>query len=262
MENLSKIHLPAEFDWKNWVERWEKMQKRYIPHRTQRFKLIALLVAQTQGNTPRVLDLGCGPGSLMEHILKETPDAEVFGIDFDPILLDLAEKRFNNSSEQIKLIRANITKESWLKYVPQSIEAAISATALHWLNAEQLEGLYRKIAKILRPGGIFINADHAHSKDNNIQQIWKQNRDEMIQNTKLETVDTWDGFWNDFGRALKINIKELRKNLTEPWQGSEIGLPLQWHFEKLEKCGFDCLDCFWRLDYDAVFGGIRGKNNT
>jgi hypothetical protein len=42
-----------------------------------------------------------------------------------------------------------------------------------------------------------------------------------------------------------------------PWVGSEQGLPLKWHFEQLKTAGFEAVDCFWRLDCDAIYGGIR-----
>ncbi|WP_366521110.1 class I SAM-dependent methyltransferase [Lapillicoccus sp.] len=39
-------------------------------------------------------------------------------------------------------------------------DAVLSSTALHWLPAEALSGLYRDLAQLLRPGGVFLNADH------------------------------------------------------------------------------------------------------
>ena len=36
----------------------------------------------------------------------------------------------------------------------------MSSTALHWLPAEALSRLYRDLAQLLPPGGVFLNADH------------------------------------------------------------------------------------------------------
>ena len=75
-----------------------------------------------------------------------------------------------------------------------------------------------------------------------------------------KSADDWEDFWDAYGQALGVDIKEFRKKLTEPWEGSEEGLPLEWHFDKLTASGFEALDCFWRLDCDAIYGGIRKRN--
>ena len=58
---------------------------------------------------------------------------------------------------------------------------------------------------------------------------------------------------------VRIDIKGFRGKLTGPWEGSEEGLPLEWHFEKLGASGFEAVDCFWRCDCDAIYGGIRQR---
>jgi hypothetical protein len=70
-------------------------------------------------------------------------------------------------------------------------------------------------------------------------------------------ADDYESFWNAYGKALKIDIKELRKKLEQPWIGSEEGFPLEWHFEKLTDSGFETAECFWRCDCDAIYGSIR-----
>jgi hypothetical protein len=119
--------------------------------------------------------------------------------------------------------------------------------------------LYNRLAEILRPGGIFLNADHVRSGSQEVQRAWEQHRQQMRDRRRDAGADDWEGFWEAYGRALNVDIRQLRKELTEPWEGSEEGLPLQWHFEKLKAGGFEAVDCFWRLDCDAVYGGIRGR---
>jgi hypothetical protein len=34
-------------------------------------------------------------------------------------------------------------------------------------------------------------------------------------------------------------------------------LPLWWRLDALREAGFEGADCFWRLDCDAIYGGIR-----
>lgn len=235
------------------------MQDWYIPHRRERFELMMGLIASTQKEVRGVLDLGCGTGSLMLAVLEKFPDAYVFGIDFDPTLLPLAEKRLFKFRERIRLILADLRDESWPRTVPGEVNAVVSATALHWLSPEQLSRLYSRIGKILQPGGIFLNADHVCSSNPKIQTGWKEHREQMRKELKSDRADDWEGFWKDYEQALQIDIQGLRGKLEQPWEGSERGFPLEWHFEKLRASGFEAIDCFWRCDCDAVFGGIRQR---
>lgn len=252
-----KINLPSDINWRLWIDRWDYMQDWYIPHRRKRFELMMGLIADTQEIVLRIIDLGCGTGSLMLAALEKFPEAHVFGIDFDPTLLLLAEKRLFQSGERVQLIQADLRDESWLRTMPGEINAVVSATALHWLSPEQLSRLYGQIGQIMRPGGIFLNADHVCSINPQIQAEWEEHREQMRKEQKSGRTDDWEGFWNAYGQALKIDIQGLRGKLEQPWEGSEQGLPLEWHFEKLRANGFEANDCFWRCDCDAVFGGIR-----
>ena len=257
MSEALQIKLPADIDWRFWIERWDRMQDSYLPRRKERFELMVGLIADTQQSVKLVLDIGCGTGSLMLPILKEFREAEVFGIDFDPTLLLLAEKRLAEFGNRVHLIQTDLRDESWLKLVPHPMDAAVSATALHWLSLEQLGRLYDKLAEILRPGAVFLNADHVRSDSKSIQKAWQKHREQMLRQEADRSTEDWEGFWDAYGKALEIDIKAFRRKLTEPWEGSEEGLTLEWHFRKLRDSGFGAVDCFWRCDCDAIYGGIR-----
>ena len=252
-----KLDFASNIDWRTWIIRWDKMQDRYIPARKERFEIIVRLIADTRPNALKILDIGCGTGSLMLPILKAFPKAEVYGIDFDTTLLALAKKRLSTFDNRAKLVKADLRKSNWTKFVGGRFDAIVSATALHWFSPLQLSRLYKQFAQILKPSGIFLNADHAGSPCKQIQTGWQNQRRCLARKYKNSPVDDWDGFWHAYGRALKINVRAFRKKLIGDWAGSEQGLPLEWHFEKLKVAGFTAIDCFWRLDYDAIYGGIR-----
>jgi len=254
-----QIKLPAGIDWRCWIERWDRMQDSYLPRRKERFELIVRLIAGTQDSVGAVLDIGCGTGSLMLPILESFRDAEVFGIDFDATLLALAEERLAEFGHRVHLVQMDLRDESWLGRVPHPIDAAVSATALHWLSLDQLSRLYAQLGQILHAGAIFLNADHVRSTNPAIQAAWESHREQMHKEQRNSTCDDWEGFWDAYGRALRADMRELRRKLEEPWQGSEQGFPLEWHFEKLKASGFEAVDCFWRCDCDAIYGGIRQR---
>src|SRR4029077_611027 len=74
-------------DYANWLARWDAQQQRHNPDREERFTAMVDAVAAFAGPDPRVLDLGCGPGSLSARVLDRVPGASVVAIDADPVLL-------------------------------------------------------------------------------------------------------------------------------------------------------------------------------
>ncbi len=108
-----------------WINRWDRMQERYIAKRSERFEIMVQLVCETQNSIRYILDLGCGTGSLMLEMLKTFPDSKVFGIDFDPTLLPLARKRLGSFGNRLHIILDDLRKPNWLEQIPESIDAGM-----------------------------------------------------------------------------------------------------------------------------------------
>jgi SAM-dependent methyltransferase len=254
-----KIELPVRFDWREWVERWDRMQERYLARRAERFEVIGNLIAATQSDPRVIADLGCGAGSLTAALAERFPGARVLGIDYDPTMLVLAAKRLAAHGERVQVLWGDLRDPAWRRLVPAEADAVVSATALHWLDPEHLVNLYREIAAALRHGGVFMNADHAGSDSEAIQKCWERGRDEMRRaEGKTEGSDDWQAFWNAYAAALGVDVDEVRTRAVGEWdKGIHGGLPLAWHFDQLRAAGFAHVDCFWRCDCDAIYGGVR-----
>jgi len=289
--NVGALSLPPGFDWQHWVARWDQMQSYYLVQREERFALLARTVRGVAGPSPRVVDLGCGPGSLMEAILDVLPQAEMWGIDFDPAALLLARARLARYGQQrVHVTLADLRSPAWMDGLPNRVDAVISATALHWLKPGPLATLYRQIAVLLRPGGLFLNADHVGSDWTLLQAGWERHRTEMraARNQGVSEADRdsmnqdslasdspnsdspdpgtpepWDAFWASYLAALDVDATGSRSAEADArvlggWDGGvEEGLPLTWHLDALREAGFGAVDCFWRCDCDAIYGGIR-----
>jgi SAM-dependent methyltransferase len=257
MNDVKEIRYPVGFDWQIWVDRWDNMQQRYLVKRTERFEVMTRLIRETQDSIVRIVDLGCGTGSLMLEMLETFPKAELTGIDFDPTLLPLAQNRLTKFGDRVNLLLEDLRQDEWLKYLPEPVDAVVSATALHWFKPNELADLYGKIAKILRVGGILLNADHVGSENKHIQQAWEKHREKMLNHQKNAGVEDWEVFWAEYMAALGLETREIHQRVLNNWEGGvEEGMPLNWHFDKLKAAGFTNIDCFWRCDCDAIYGGI------
>lgn len=243
-------------DWQLWVDRWDRMQDRYLPARTERFDCLARIIRAVQPDPRIILDIGCGAGSLTLRLAQAFPDARIVGVDFDATLLALAQARCAELGDRVSFVEADLRSSLWHAQAPQTYSAAVSATALHWLSREKLRLLYADLARVLVPGGVFLNADHVGSDVCGIQRMW-ENRREQMRHASNSHADDWGTFWREYLAELGPEASRRRQEVQGPWQGIESGLPLWWHLEALREVGFEGVDCFWRLDGDAIYGGIR-----
>jgi SAM-dependent methyltransferase len=251
------LRLPKDFDAELWLERWEKMQERYNARRAERFSVIVELVGRTQGRPRRIVDLGCGTGSLMVPLLRAFGNAEVVGVDLDPVLMSLARHRLKPFGKRARLVRTDLRSDGWVAALHGKAQAVVSATALHWLSARNLSALYRRIAGILDEGGIFLNADHVAAECSAVQSFYEAERREFSSSAEVQETDDWDGFWREMSKAWGEDLLALRGTISN--EVIEEGLPLSWHLRTLRAAGFSHAECYWRLWGDAVYGGFRRR---
>ena len=142
----------------DWLRRWDAQQQGHIPDREERFAAITESLAAHAGERPRVLDLGSGPGSLSARVLQRLPGSQVVAVDTDPVLLRIGREAL--AGDRVQFVDADLRGE-WDMALPAGppFDAAVSTTALHWLKLTELLPFYRRLATVLRPGGVFLDGD-------------------------------------------------------------------------------------------------------
>lgn len=100
-----------------------------------------------------VIDLGCGYGWHCQYAV-ERGAAQVLGIDSSENMIREARRRNNDPK-----ISYEVEGVESYAYPPQAFDCAISNLVLHYL--ENLDEIYRKIYRTLKPGGTFLlNIEH------------------------------------------------------------------------------------------------------
>jgi len=249
--------LPSTLDWRAWLDRWDRMQERYLVARAERFRIIADLVAECVGDGCRILDLGCGTGSLSAVLLARLPQARVVGVDLDPTVLPLAQRRLACFTPSVSLVPVDLGDPSWTAAAPGPFDAAVSATALHWLSPKALSSMYRSLSRVMRQGGVFLNADHVASESPVVQEHWVRERQAMRDAEGTQGAEDWYQFWDAYLAELGPEVTAARRVALGRWDGIEDGQPLAWHLDELRAAGFAAVDCFWRCGPDATYGGIK-----
>jgi tRNA (cmo5U34)-methyltransferase len=182
----------------------------------------------------RVIDLGCGTGTVAERVLRSFPNAQV-------TCLDLAEN-------MIAMARAKLGNHSDVHYVARDFnnfridgnyDVVVSSLALHHLvTNDDKRQFYRRIYGSLRSGGVFYNADLVLGSSDFLQAAYMQQwRIFMGRNVSREEIE---GKW-----IPKYEAEDHPAKLTDQ---------LAW----LAEIGFADVDVIWKHYNFAVYGGRKG----
>jgi trans-aconitate methyltransferase len=147
-----------------WQDSWDRQQTAYMPDREHRFAaMLDVVEATNPDRAPSILDLAGGTGSISLRALERFPEATTTLVDVDPVLLTIARASLDPRST---VVSADLRLPGWVRELPsRPYDAVLTATALHWIDADRLAALYGEIRQLLRPDGVFINADHMVDPD-------------------------------------------------------------------------------------------------
>ncbi|MCC7165644.1 MAG: methyltransferase domain-containing protein [Anaerolineae bacterium] len=104
----------------------------------------------------RVLDLGCGTGTLTILVKQRQPAAEVIGFDGDPQVLEIARAKAAQQNVNITLDQGMAYQ---LPYPNESFDRVISSLVLHHLTTTDRQRALREVFRVLRQGGEFWIVD-------------------------------------------------------------------------------------------------------
>lgn len=153
------------FEDRAYVRKWAETADARRPHRPAMFTYITGLVSALGAPSPRVLELGCGPGTLAAALLGTIADMTYDGIDYSPAMLELAGERLAAFGTRVCLHRADL-REDWTALAPSKVDAIVTNQALHDLGSDDAVALtYRRARALLRPDGLFVNAELTVAED-------------------------------------------------------------------------------------------------
>jgi SAM-dependent methyltransferase len=258
MEVPTMMPLRPGVDWRAWFERWQAQQDCYVPQRLYRFNLMLRWPGLPQEAEVHILDFGCGPGSLAFRAVACYPRAHVVAVDFDPVLLAMGQRVAQDRTDRIEFLQADVRDVGWWIPYDGRFDLIVSATALHWLNAENLVRTYRRVYQALRPGGWLMISDHMASDNRETQSRYRELlRAKQQEAFRASAAHDWDAFWEGLGRELgQSSLRELRHE-AEYWEGSDDGQPKRLHIDVLRECGFEQVQCHWQDLGEAVIGARK-----
>lgn len=143
----------------------------------------------------RVLDLGCGTGTLAILIKSHHPAAEVLGLDADPKVLEVARAKAVRARLNVRFDQGMAFE---LPYPDASFDRVISSLLFHHLTRQNKEQTLKEVFRVLRLGGELHVAD------------WGKAQNSLMRIAFL-LVQVLDGF-----KTTVDNVAGLLLNLYGP----------------------------------------------
>jgi SAM-dependent methyltransferase len=252
-----------ELDYGSWLRRWDAQQSTSIADREGRFEVLFDAMEAALGGEPAtVVDLGCGPGSLGVRLLDRFGAARVVGVDVDPVLLTLGRGAYGDR-DRLAFVRADLRDPGWLERLGvDQVDVATSSTALHWLGADAIRRLYGDLARLIRPGGVFLDADHVRFGTGDAALTALAHRMTELELGRRPAAspaaETWDEWWQAVRAApgLAAALGE-RDRLDHARHHGRHDLSDDDHRRLLREAGFAATDVVWRRGADRVLAALR-----
>jgi SAM-dependent methyltransferase len=258
---MAAMVATSEVVWTDWWRRFEEQQAHHLPRREERFELMLELVETVSGDAPpTVLDLACGTGAISARVLKRFPSAGVVAVDADPLLLEIGKRTLGDADGRLTWLRLDLREPSWAEQVSAfgPFDAVLSSTALHWLPAGDLVRVYRRLADLVRPGGLFLNAEHllVGPTGGRLAELTEQLRQTLTQR-EVRPGETWDAWWQSArAEAGFADLLAERARVFHDHPHHEH-ISAQFHEAALTLAGFAETAVVWRYLDDAILAGLR-----
>ena len=187
-----------------------------IPHRVEGESTLLEFIPPSAKS---ILDLGTGDGGLLALVKLDHPEATAMAVDFSPVMLEAARRRFVDD-RSVAVLAHNL--EDPLHELG-SFDAVVSSFAIHHLIHERERALYAEIYAKLNRGGVFCNLEHVASP----------------------TPELHEEFLRRIGSTLE----------TEDPSNKLLDLETQLRW--LREIGYRDVDCHWKWRELALLTGRR-----
>jgi tRNA (cmo5U34)-methyltransferase len=204
-----------------------------IPHYLTMVRALAESIPLERSAPLRIIDLGCGTGTLAAKVLEIFPKAQF-------TCLDVAEN-------MIAIAKAKLARYPQVRYVVADFQsfdfdgkydAVVSSLALHHLPTDaDKQNLYRRIYENLNAGGVFYNADVILAPNGFLQDMY---------------MNEWRRFM-----AMHISKEEIEGEWIPKHQQEDHPARLADQLAWLSNIGFADVEVLWKYYNFAVYGGVR-----
>jgi tRNA (cmo5U34)-methyltransferase len=208
------------------LNEYDAVIRTLIPHYQELIAAAGTAVGTLARTAPAVVDLGTGSGALAQAILKVRPRARLIGIDEDPGMLAMAEKRLRG---RIQTIDGNFEHTD----IPRCDVISASFALHHIPTGCRKAAIYKRCFAALRPGGVLVSADCCLAASRALQQT---HRAEWLAHLQAR-----------YSRAKA-------EGYLRAWAKEDVYFTLDREVELLQDAGFSVEIVFRKSSFAVVVG--------
>ena len=185
------------------LDRFRKVFSKYTIEAFQRLPKL---------ENPRILDIGCGSGVPTMELAKLS-DGEVIGIDIDPDLLDILNRKIEQEglTNRVKAIKCSLLD---IKFLDNSFDIIWAEGSITTLGVEKS---LREWNRLLKPKGFLVIHDE-------IKHFFKKRH--IVASCGYKLIEHFslpeEAWWEEYYSPLEIKIKELYKKYSNAPDALEV----------------------------------------
>ncbi|MBO4161362.1 class I SAM-dependent methyltransferase [Micromonospora antibiotica] len=230
----------------HWREAWFQVMEGFVPHLASLEETLCRIAEAAHGRAPRrVLDLGGGPGLLVERMARRWADVAATLMDIDPVLLALASGAL---ADEVRVLHGDLSTSGWVDRAGGGYDLVTVVMTLHYLPPVQARAFYADVRRCLAPGGLLIVADLM--PDESLPSLMGA-LDPAPDEAAAELA--WAQWWNDVGQAEQLRpLLGQRAAIFDNRLPAEFTAPGGWHAAAARDAGFGEAGIFWRCGRHAA----------
>ena len=181
----------------------------------------------------KVMDLGCGTGTITKLLKDKFPNAKVTCLDLAENMIQMAKLKLN------KYDNINyLTGDFYHFNFNEKYDLIVSSLALHHLlTDDDKKNFYKKIYDSLNENGAFLNADDVLASNNHLQDLY---------------IEKWKEYMN-----RNVSIEDIENKWIPASEAEDHPSKLVDQLDWLRKIGFKNVDVIWKYYKFAVYGGYK-----
>jgi tRNA (cmo5U34)-methyltransferase len=232
------------------ARRFIEERRAFVPYGADQLRMMLQLVEHFVPRPRRILDLGCGDGTVARVLLEAYPDARAVLLDNSEPMLEAAREAMAPFATRCEICAADLnaslpafsasSASSAVNHPKEHFDVVVSGYAIHHLPHHRKRSLYAEIHEALVPGGLFVNLEHVASPSRRVE--------ELLEKLYIDHISTAGGKPRDQVHAEYYGRPDKADNILEL-----VEVQVAW----LREIGFENADCYFKWLELAVFGGTK-----
>lgn len=215
------------------AKEFDEIILKLIPFYKEMIEALVLSIPFEKESEIKVIDLGCGTGTILKKIKEQFPNAKLTALDLSRNMIEMTKFKLDKYDDVEYYIEDFYNFE-----FPKKYDAIVSSLALHHLiTDEDKKVFYGKIYDALSRDGVFYNADVVLGSNNKIQDVYMNK-------------------WIEFMRK-SCSIEEIENTWLPKYREEDSPTTLLNHLNWLGEVGFKDIDVIWKYYNYSVYGGKR-----